>query len=243
MRAVVVDDERHAREELGHLLSELPDVTVVASCGNAVEALHAVSTLRPDVLFLDIQMPEVSGFQLLGMIDDDLMPNVVFVTAYDEFALKAFEENALDYLLKPVLPERLARTVEKVRRFVGEPRRRVLDVPPIERVPCSAAQAIRLVDVGDIELVRSSVAGVYVVTASGELFTELTLRVLETRTGKLTRCHKQYLVNLAHVREIVRASDGTAIIRTRSGKNVPVSRRLLVKLKDALGIRRRQARA
>ncbi len=243
MRAVVVDDERHAREELAQLLSEAGGVTVVASCANAVEALHAVSTLRPDVLFLDVQMPEVSGFQLLGMLDEDVVPDVVFVTAYDEFALKAFEENAVDYLLKPVLPERLARAVEKVRRFVGEPRRPAHALPLIERVPCSAAHAIRLVDVEEIEFVRSSAAGVYVVTREGELFTELTLRVLETRTGKLTRCHKQYLVNLAHVREIARAGDGTARLRTRSGEEVPVSRRLLVKLKDTLGIRHRQTRA
>lgn len=243
MRAVVVDDERHAREELGQLLSERGDVTVVAACGNAVEALHAVTTLRPDVLFLDIQMPQVNGFELLGMIDDDLMPNVVFVTAYDEFALKAFEENTLDYLLKPVAPERLARAVEKVRRVVGEPRRPAHVGPAVERVPCMGAQSIVLVDVADVEYVRSSAAGVYVVTASGELFTELTLRVLETRTGPLTRCHKQYLVNLEHVREIAQPDDGAALLRTRSGKEVPVSRRLLPKLKDAFGIRHRQTRS
>ncbi len=243
MRAVVVDDERHAREELGQLLSELGDVTVVASCANAVQALHAVSTLRPDVLFLDIQMPEVSGFQLLAMIDDDVMPNVVFVTAYDEFALKAFEENALDYLLKPVMPERLARAMEKVRRFVGEPRRTPLGIPPIERVPCSGPQSFKLVDVADIEFVRSSAAGVYVVTPGGELFTELTLRVLERGTGPLMRCHRQYLVNLAHVREISRPKGGATVLRTSSGKEVPVSRRLLPKLKDAFGIHHRQTGA
>jgi two-component system LytT family response regulator len=243
VRAVVVDDEPHARRELARLLADAGDVDVVATCANAYEALHAVTTLKPDVLFLDVQMPEVSGFQLLGMIDDDLLPNVVFVTAYDAFALAAFEENALDYLLKPVLPDRLARAMEKVRRFLGAPRRPAAPgAELIARVPCSAAQAIRLVDVGDIEFVRSSAAGVYVVTASGEQFTELTLRVLETRTGVLTRCHKQYLVNLAHVREIVRAPDGGALLRTRSGKEVPVSRRLLLKLKDAFGIRHRHGR-
>ena len=241
MRAVVVDNERHAREELQQLLSEIPDVTVVATCGNAVEALHAITTLRPDVLFLDIQMPQVNGFQLLGMIDDDLMTNVVFVTAYDEFALKAFEENALDYLLKPVQTDRLARAVEKVRRFVGEPRRLLHDAAPIERVPCSGPQTIRLVDVADIEFVRSSAAGVYVVTAAGELYTDLTLRVLETRTSKLTRCHKQYLVNLANVQELARSKDGSALLLTRSGKQVPVSRRLLGRLKAALGVRHRPA--
>jgi two-component system, LytTR family, response regulator len=242
MRAVVVDNERHARDELGHLLSELGDVEVVASCANAVEALQAVNALLPDVLFLDIQMPQVSGFELLGMIDEAVLPDVVFVTAYDEFALRAFEENALDYLLKPVQPERLARAVEKVRRFAGEARPPSTLRPGVGRVPCSGPSSIRLVDVEDIEFVRSSAAGVYVVTAEAELFTEGTLRVLETRTGVLSRCHKQYLVNLQRVEAIVRADDGTAALRMRSGRTVPVSRRLLLRLKDAFGIKHRQSR-
>lgn len=242
MRAIVVDDERHAREELEVLLSELGGVEVVASCANAIEALQAVRALRPDVLFLDVQMPQVDGFQLLSMMEEEITPGVVFVTAYDQHALGAFEASALDYLLKPVQPDRLARAVERVRRFVGGARRPALPGAPIERVPCAGARSFRLVDVSEIEFVRSSAAGVYVVTATGEYFTELTLRVLETRTGKLDRCHKQYLVNLAAVDEIVPAHPAGAVLRTRSGREVPVSRRRLLDLKDALGIRHRQCR-
>jgi two-component system LytT family response regulator len=218
-------------------------VEVVGTCANAVEALQAVRAHRPDVLFLDIQMPQVNGFQLLGMLDEELTPSVVFVTAYDEFALKAFEENALDYLLKPVQPERLERAVEKVRRFLGSGARPRYDLASLDRIPCDGPQRTRLVDVAEIEFVRSSAAGVYVVTARGELFTELTLRVLETRTAALTRCHKQCLVNLAHVDEIVREEDGGATLRTRSGHEVPVSRRLVPALREALGIRPRPPRA
>ncbi len=243
MRALVVDNEKHAREEVAFLLGRLPEVEVVGTCANALEALQAVRAQRPDVLFLDIQMPQVNGFQLLGMLDEEVTPSVVFVTAYDEFALKAFEENALDYLLKPVQPERLQRAVEKVRRFVGEGRRPSYDLATLERIPCEGAQRTVLVDLADVEFVRSSAAGVYVVTAKGELFTELTLRTLETRAGTLVRCHKQCLVNPAQVAEVLRGDDAGATLRTRSGREVPVSRRLLPALKEALGLRGRAGKA
>lgn len=241
-RALIVDNEVHAREELGLLLGQLGGVEVVGSCPNALQALQAIRTERPDLLFLDIQMPQVNGFQLLAMLDPEVTPQVVFVTAFDEYALKAFEENALDYLLKPVQPERLARAVEKARRLLAGGERPAYQVPPLERIPCSGAQSIKLVDLAEVEFVRSSAAGVYVVTARGELFTDLTLTVLESR-GRLVRCHKQFLVNLDQVDEIRCPDGGPAALRMRSGKEVPVSRRLLLELKKRLGIRHRGSRS
>lgn len=233
MRAIIVDDELHAREELESLLSEAGTFRIVARCGNAVEALHAIREEKPDVVFLDVQMPAISGLELLSMIDDDELPNVVFVTAHDEYALRAFEERALDYLLKPVSKERLAKTVERLRRL-PRPVSAAYPRTQIRRIPCLAGRAIKLVDLADVELVRSSEAGVYVVSAKGELFTELTLKVLEERAG-LVRCHKQYLVNLDKVDEIS-LEEGLGVIRTRSGKDVPVSRRYLSKLRQQLEI-------
>lgn len=233
MRALIVDDEPHAREELESLLDETDAFTVVGRCGNAVEAIQAIRRERPDVVFLDIQMPAITGFELLSMIDDEEMPRVVFVTAHDEHALRAFEERALDYLLKPVTRERLAKTVDRLERY--PPRPPAADAIPrtqLRRIPCLAGRAIKLVDVADVELVRSNEAGVYVITAKGELFTELTLRVLEERAG-LVRCHKQFLVNIDRVDEIS-LEDGFATIRTRSGKDVAVSRRYLAKLRERL---------
>ena len=101
IKAMIVDDELHAREELATLLEETKDVEIVASCANALEAIKQFNALKPQVLFLDIQMPMINGFELLSMIDAEKMPHVVFVTAYDQYALKAFEEKTLDYLLKP----------------------------------------------------------------------------------------------------------------------------------------------
>lgn len=236
LRAVVVDDEFHAREELAALLAETGEAAVVASCADALQALKALKEKRPDVMFLDVDMPGVDGFQMLGMIDPEFLPCVVFVTAYDAFALKAYDRSALDYLLKPVEPARLLRALERVKRWIGEDRRPLPEAPPLERVPCLSGQNIKLVDVADVECVRSSEAGVHVVTARGEFLTELTLSVLESRGRNLVRCHKQYLVNLAHIDEIDRQDPSAAFLKTRSGRHVPVSRRFLAPLKERLGI-------
>ncbi len=234
MRALIVDDELHARQELEALLAETGEFEIVGSCSDAIQAIQAIRRERPEVVFLDIQMPAVSGFELLSMLDDEDLPSVVFVTAHDEFALRAFEENALAYLLKPVERDRLARAIQKLKRYPRHPSRAGLPRAQIRRIPCLAGKAIRLVDLAEVEQVRSSEAGVFVVTARAELFTDLTLRVLEERAG-LVRCHKQHLVNADQVEEIV-LEDGLAVIRTRSGKEVPVSRRFLPSLRERLGI-------
>ncbi|HEY3272060.1 MAG TPA: two-component system response regulator BtsR [Geothrix sp.] len=233
MRALIVDDEMHVREELGTLLAETGDYLVLGTCSNAIEALRAVKTMRPEVLFLDIHMPKVDGFQLLGMIDADRMPLVVFVTAYDEFALRAFEENALDYLLKPVQMDRLARTTEKLKRILRDGNRPAFESPSIERIPCVTCHGIKLIDTTDVEFVRSSESGVHVVTDKGEFLTELTLTVLEAKTSLFARCHKQILVNIRRIDEIIR-QESSALIKTKSGKMVPVSRRFLTPLKERL---------
>ena len=233
MRTLIIDDEVHVREELETLLSGTGDYLVLGTCANAIQALRAVKTMRPEVIFLDIHMPKVDGFQFLGMLESDLMPLVVFVTAYDEFALKAFEENALDYLLKPVQPDRLARTTEKLKRFLREGNRPSYGVAAIERIPCVSGQGIKLIDTTEVEFVRSSESGVHVVTQKGEYLTELTLTTLEARTPLLARCHKQILVNLQQIDEILR-QESSALIKTRSGKLVPVSRRFLAHLKERL---------
>lgn len=234
IRALVVDDEIHAREELCALLRETGVVEVVATCADAVEAIPAIRRERPDVLFLDVQMPAVSGFELLAMLDPDELPPVVFVTAHDAFAVRAFEANALDYLLKPVERDRLARTVARLR--LGQARLPPAALAPsIRRIPCQGNRSIRLVDLAEVEAVRSSEAGVYVVTAGGEHFTELTLRVLEERAGFL-RVHKQHLVNVDRVVELLFGDEDGSTVRTRSGHTVPVSRRFLPLLKQRLGL-------
>ena len=118
MRAIIVDDERLARKELNSLLEEYNDIEIVAEASNADEAADVIESLNPDVLFLDIQMPEKTGFDLLEMLTT--VPKVIFTTAYDDFALKAFEINAFDYLLKPIDPKRLEETVKKLSDYFAK---------------------------------------------------------------------------------------------------------------------------
>jgi two-component system LytT family response regulator len=238
LRALIVDDEIHAREELEALLEETGEFIILGKCANAIEALQSIRRERPEILFLDIQMPVINGFELLGMIDEELMPNVVFVTAYDEYALKAFEENALDYLLKPVEKGRLAKTVQRLKRSVRDGNRPAGVygiIPELTKIPCLLANRIKLLSPSDVEYVKSDLSGVYVVTDKGNYYTELTLKVLETRSDFI-RCHKQFLVNVDKMDEILLGDNFLAQITTKSGHIVPVSRRHLKRLKEMLAI-------
>jgi two-component system LytT family response regulator len=219
------------------LLAVMPGIALMESCGNAIHAIRAIKSHRPDVLFVDIQLPKINGLKLISMIDDNIMPCVVFITAYDDFAVQAFENNAIDYLVKPVQPERLARAIAKVNRFLGEGHHARYDTPTIDRIPCIGAHSIKLIDTADVEFVHSSMAGVAIVTSKGEFYTDLTLGVLETKTKDLVRCQKQYLVNIRQIDEILRDESHNTLVKTRSHRLVPVSRRYLGHLMELLGIK------
>ena len=227
IRALIVDDEPHAREELQALLMETGAIEVVGCSANALEGIKAINNLRPEVVFLDIHMPMINGFEMFAMVNQQCMPHVVFTTAYDEYSLKAFEEKTLDYLLKPVEPARLAKTITKLRELFRSGPAPTYVVDPINRIPCMVGQRVRLVCLKDVEYVATSVAGVQVFTAEDALYTEITLKVLEERAG-LLRCHKQYLVNMECISEIVFLANGAAEVRTLSHQKIPVSRRYLV---------------
>jgi len=234
LTAIVVDDEPGAREDLAALLRD-EQVEVLALCDGAASALAALKDQSPDVLFLDIDMPGVSGFELLGMIDDERLPRVVFVTAHEGYAIKAFEQNAADYVLKPASRERLRKTLDRLRAAPAGTARPVWAEAPLKRLPCLGPRHIKLVDLSDVEFVKSTLSGVYVVSAAGEFSTDLTLKVLEDRTP-LVRCHKQYLVNIDRVDEIRLDDNLLGTLKTKSGKEVPVSRRHLADLRKQLGL-------
>ena len=233
IRALVIDDEFHAREELTALLEETRLVKVLARVDDAVAAISAIQRERPDVIFLDVNMPVVGGFELLAMLGDTDLPEVVFVTAHDEYALQAFDKNAADYLLKPVSRERLLATLQRLQRRGPRTARPAFASERITRVPCLLEKSIKLVPVAEVELARSSESGVHVLCAHGEYRTDLTLQVLETRAG-LLRCHKQFLVNSAAVDQL--GTEDPATVRTHSGLIAPVSRRYLASLRAQLGI-------
>lgn len=249
LKVLIVDDEPLARENLRILLETQPDIEIVGECGNAVEAIGAVHKLRPDVLFLDIQMPRISGLELVGMLDPQALPHIVFVTAFDEYALRAFEEHALDYLLKPLDPARLQRTLDRLlllaRREVMAADSEAAVTPasgdpaqvaaPLRTIPCIGHNRILLLPLAEVEYVHSDLTGNRVVAGERQGTTELTLRTLEEKSGFL-RCHRQYLLNPALIREILLLDGGLAEVVTCGGHKVPVSRRYLRPLKDQLAI-------
>ncbi|MFS2221682.1 two-component system response regulator BtsR [Pantoea sp. B65] len=238
LRVLLVDDEPLARENLRILLQDEADFAIVGECANAIEAIGAVHKLQPDVLFLDIQMPRISGLEMVGMLDSEHRPYIVFLTAFDEYAVKAFEEHAFDYLLKPIAPDRFRKTLTRLRQ-----QRRTQDISllpesqqPLRFIPCAGHSRIYLLQMDDVAFVSSRMSGVYVTNNDGkEGFTELTLRTLESRTS-LLRCHRQYLVNMTQLQEIRLEDNGQAELLLRSGLTVPVSRRYLKPLKESLGL-------
>ncbi len=234
LTALIVDDETPSREELKALLASAADVEIVGECANAIEGLSAIHRLRPDVVFLDIQMPRVSGLEMVGMIEASALPRIVFVTAYDEHALEAFEEHATDYLLKPIDPLRLERTLDWLRSSGTRPPPAVPGAgSALRQIPCLARNRIQLIPLDEVDYIHTDISGNHVVASDRQGMTELTLKLLQERTP-LMRCHRQYLVNLTRIEEIELLENGSAEIVMCSGQRVPVSRRHLREIKDKL---------
>lgn len=236
MTALIIDDECFAREELIELLGDIEDITVLDQASNAIEGLKKINNLKPDVVFLDIQMPQITGIELLGMLDPDSMPHVVFVTAYDQYAVQAFEDNAFDYLLKPIDPCRLRKTVKRLLKQEQQQQNAIQSIAPptLDQIPCVGHHRIVIVPTTEVECAFSDITGVQVRTASQQANSQLSLKILEEKTP-LLRCHRQYLINIKSIKEIKLLEHGLAEIITHSDFSVPVSRRYLKTLKETLG--------
>ncbi len=212
IRALIVDDEDLARLRLKSLLDELGGVAVVGEARNGIEAVDRIRELGPDVVILDIQMPGMDGFEVVEALDE--VPFIIFATAYDEYAIKAFEINSIDYLLKPIEKERLAGAVGRVRRLLesrGEVAREagrlagLVTARGVARLPALRGKRIVLVDYSDIVWIGISEGLVFVHTGAERFLVNMTLGELEERLDPAVffRTHRSTIVNLNHVVEIV----------------------------------------
>lgn len=238
LNVIIVDDEPMARENLRYLLAQDSQVAIVKECANAIEAISAIHKHHPDVVFLDIQMPKISGIEMVSMIDPQYLPYIVFITAYDEYAIKAFEEQAFDYLLKPIDHIRLNKTLARLHnnRPPQDVSKLEHESEPLKYIPCAGHSRIYLLNIEDVFYVSSRVSGIYVFSQDNtEYYTELTLRTLEERTA-LIRCHRQYLINMAQLKELRFNPSGQTEIILKNNVAVPVSRRYLKPLKERLGL-------
>lgn len=233
LKALIVDDEVHARSELRYLLGEAGGVEVVGEASDAVEALQLIKAVPYDCIFLDVDMPGLSGVQLAQVLASvESPPAVVFVTAHSEHAVKAFEVAAADYLVKPVEVERLRQTIGRLSPAA--------DVSRVERIPVEKAGKKLLLDVDDILYVMAKDDYSYLHTDGERYLSTLSLMQLEARLEKrgFFRVHRRFLVNLSQVREVVPMYGGTLLLTLRDAAEtqVPVSRRRVPSLKRTLGL-------
>ncbi len=233
LKALIVDDEVPARGELRYLLDEIGGVEVVGAASAASEAIELIKAIEYDVVFLDIDMPGISGIELAEVLGKmERPPAVVFVTAHGEHALKAFDVAAVDYLVKPVEVDRLRQAIERV-----APQR---TMPLVERIPVEKGGKKLLVQVGDIHYVMAKDDYSYLFTDEGRFLSTVSLASLEERLGPngFFRVHRRFLVNLAQVLEVVPMYGGTLLLTLRDagGTQVPVSRRRVPAVKRALGL-------
>jgi len=243
LRVVIVDDEAPARGLLREYLAALPEVEVVAECANGFEAVRAVEEMHPDLLLLDVQMPRLSGFDVLEMVEREV--GVVFVTAYDEYAVRAFEVQAVDYLLKPVAPERLRQAVERAGQRLGAPRATMAAqlasaasaAPgPLERLVLRDGPRVDIVQVDAVDVVESQDDCV-VVRARGRRWRKAaTLQELAGRLDphRFVRVHRCFVLNLASLAGLETYAKDSRLAVLRDGSKIPVSRAGYARLRQLL---------
>jgi two-component system response regulator LytT len=261
LTAVLVDDEQLARDELGFLLGQLGSVEVIGQAGNGLEALAAIDRLQPDVVFLDVQMPGLTGFQVARrLVDKQLATQIIFVTAYDQHAIEAFEVNAVDYLLKPVDPVRLGSAVERAQRRVTIDRsleqgvsndvalnqqlEKILELMAErqhrrERLAIKVGERFMLVQSEDIVYASLTEDAITIVTSQHVgTSNHRTLDELHERLDPnvFWRVHRSHLVNINKIKEIVPWFSRNYILRMKDEKSteIPVSRTQTRRLRDYL---------
>jgi two-component system, LytTR family, response regulator len=248
LRTLIIDDEPLARNRMKKLLATVSDIEIAGEAENGAEAITKIEEHRPDLLLLDVQMPDLDGFAVLKMVEVKPMPYVIFVTAFDQYAVDAFEANAIDYLLKPVARERLERAIKKVAEKRRSPRsdsaipdllinlaRNTKDY--IQRLPVRTQNKILILTIEQIVALRIDRGLVYVASADGEFWTKYTTfsELEDMLDPKLfLRVHRQAIVNLNHVREINIFDNSTARLTLSTGQHVDVSRNHLKSLRQVL---------
>ncbi len=248
LRVLIVDDEEPARRLLREYLAGVPDVVVLGECADGFDAVRKVSDLGPDLLLLDIQMPKLDGFEVLELIDREIP--VVFITAYDEYSIRAFEVNAVDYLLKPYTRERLIEAVGRARRRAALLPAGGSEIPgagsagaailpetgtarairqarqPLERILIRDGAKVHVIPVGSVEYIEAQDDYVLVVTKDQKLLKQETLNEMESSLDqrRFVRIHRSFLLNVDYLAKIEPYTKDTHVAILRSDAKLPVSR-------------------
>ncbi len=245
IRIIIIDDEAPAREIIKHYLQEVDSVEVIAECSDGFSALKAISSMKPDLVFLDIQMPRLTGIELVEVLTEK--PEIIFTTAYDQFALRAFELNAVDYLLKPFPKRRfleaVKKAINKIRAETGNkvPANQLLikkpeRSSPLNRIVVRKGNAINLIPVDEIRYVEAQDDYVMIHHAAGKALKQQTMQACEDNLSKseFVRIHRSYIVKIGEIKRIEPYGKDNYVAILQSGDKLPVSRSGYKHLKEEL---------
>ncbi|HTE01072.1 MAG TPA: LytTR family DNA-binding domain-containing protein [Mucilaginibacter sp.] len=232
IRVIIIDDERLAREEVKHALKAYPDFEVVAEAGNADEAKKLIEAGNPDVLFLDIQMPGKSGFDLLESLDH--VPQVVFTTAFDQYAVRAFDINALDYLVKPIRQERFAKAMERVREKLVNPSKGKEQLSHEQQVFIKDGDKCHFVKLKDVYLIESMDNYARLYFGEQVTYIKRSLNQLEEKldASVFFRINRTQIINTLYIKQIEPMPTGRIRISLKTGETLDVSSRQSVLFKS-----------
>jgi two-component system LytT family response regulator len=246
IRAIIIDDEPLARSIVKEYLEDFPQVVLVQECNDGFEGIKAIMMHQPDLLFLDIQMPKINGFEMLELVEDP--PAVIFTTAFDEYAIRAFESHAIDYLLKPFGKERFNKAVEKFLHQASPEKQKkitgqLLQTPnevaaQTERVVVKTNGKIKIIPIHEIFYLEGADDYVKICTAEGTFLKNKTMGYFENilPSGQYVRTHRSYIINIQHITRIDPYEKESHLAILRSGARIPVSRNGYGRLKAVLGI-------
>lgn len=244
-KVILIDDEPLARSVVAEYLEAHPSLQIVQQCGDGFEGIKAIQQYQPDLVFLDIQMPKINGFEMLELLDQP--PAIIFTTAFDEYAIKAFEAHAIDYLLKPFSQERFDKAIEKWKEqqaYVFKPDTNALletaaqSPAQSDRVVVKNGNKIKIIPVADIFYLEAADEYVKIHTAEGYFLKKKTMNFFESSLPLqlFARGHRSYIVNVQEITRIEPYEKDNYVAILRSGAQVPVSRSGYVRLREVLGL-------
>lgn len=243
LKAIIIDDEELARELVKNYLSGFQDLQIIGECENGFEGIKAINDLHPDLVFLDVQMPKLNGFEMLEIIED--VPQVIFITAHNEYAIRAFEMNAVDYLMKPFSKDRLltavSKAVEKIRtdKGTGNKYHQLIRQPlseKLERVVVKSGNRIKVIPVDEIIYLEAQDDYVMIHTNSGRHLKKATMNYFEDHldTDEFMRVHRSYMVRIKELSALEPYAKDNFILKLRNGTSVKVSRSGLRHIREKL---------
>lgn len=243
IKTLIVDDELLAREIIRSYLSNHPDIEVVAECSNGFDAIKAIQDVNPDLIFLDVQMPKINGFEMLEIIDEP--PRVIFSTAYDQYAIDAFEKNAVDYLLKPYNQARFDEALDKARQALkndetGVDAQNALieegTKEKLSRIVVRSGSRINILDLNQILHILATDDYVEIHTDSGKYLKQMTMKSLELRLPdtEFVRTHRSHIISIKYLQKIEHFEKDSHMAVLKDGKRVPISRSGYGRLRELL---------